>query len=65
MHINELTLLIQRAGTEGIATVPTTSFEPIQPLPDVAEAPRNYLAGYRPRWLEKILGGTVKSLHKG
>lgn len=33
IHINELTLLIQNAGTPGIATIPTTIFEKIGPLP--------------------------------
>jgi len=64
MHVNELTLLIQRAGPGGIATTPTTSFAPIMPLPEVANAARDYRAGYRPRLLERLLGGTVETLHK-
>jgi len=63
-HINEVTLLIQRAGPEGIATAPTTSFKPIEPLPDVADNPRNYRTSYRPRLLEKLLAGFVEALHK-
>lgn len=33
IHLNELTLLIQRAGTEGIAVKPATTFAPLKPLP--------------------------------
>lgn len=64
MHTNELTLLIQRAGPHGIATTPTTSFEPIEPLPDVANSSYNYRTRYRLRPLERMLGGTVETLHK-
>ena len=64
MHINELTLLIQRAGPKGIATAPTTSFKPIEPLPEVANSPRNYRTSYRLRLFEKMFGGTVETLHK-
>ena len=64
MHVNELTLLIQRAGPGGIATTPTTSFAPIMPLPAVANAPGDYRASYRPRLLERLLGGTVDTLHR-
>ncbi len=64
MHINELTLLIQRAGPEGIATAPTTSFKPIEPRPEVANNPRNYRTSYRPHLFEKMLGGIVETLHK-
>jgi hypothetical protein len=64
MHVNELTLLIQGAGPRGITTVPTTSFAPIEPLPEVANSRRDYRAGYRPRLLERVLGGIVETLHK-
>jgi len=33
IHLNELTLLIQRAGTDGVAVRPTTTFAPLKPLP--------------------------------
>ena len=64
MHLNELTLLIHRAGPGGIATKPTTSFKPIDPLPDVVNSPRDYRNGYRPRIFEKALAGIVETLHK-
>ena len=64
MHINELTLLIQRAGDKGIATAPTTSFKLIEPLPEVANNPHNYRTSYRMRLFEKMFGGIVDTLHK-
>jgi predicted dehydrogenase len=54
MHINELTLIIQRAGPNGIATVPTTTFEPIAPLPGIVDARVNYRERYRLRLLERL-----------
>jgi predicted dehydrogenase len=64
IHLNELTLLIQRSGPGGITTKPTTSFEPIEPLPDVVDSPHDYRASYRPRISERVLGGIVETLHK-
>ena len=65
MHINELTLLVQRAGSKGISTIPTTSFKPLNPPPDIENYPYNYLNKYRLSWAEKILEGVVDFLHKG
>jgi predicted dehydrogenase len=64
-HVNELTLIIQRAGPDGITTKPSTTFTPIKPPEDVANYPRNYLTEYKSRWLEKLLSSTAESLHKG
>ncbi len=64
IHMNELTLLIQRSGPAGIATRPTTSFRPIAPLQDVAENARNYGRTETPRMFEKLMGGVVAALHK-
>lgn len=33
LHLNELTLLVQGAGSEGIAVQPTTTFNPLGPIP--------------------------------
>jgi len=57
MHINELTLLIQRSGPGGIATKPTTTFTPLAPLPEVTDSSRDYRSSYRPRLLERMFGG--------
>lgn len=64
LHLNELTLMIQRAGSGGIATTPQTSFERFDPLADVADASLNYRSTYRPRLLEKVSAGMVQRLHK-
>ena len=64
IHLNELTLLIQRSGPEGITTKPTTTFKPIEPLPDVVDSPRDYCTSYRPRIFERVLVGIVETLHK-
>lgn len=64
MHVNELTLLIQRAGPTGVTTKPTTTFAPIEPLPEVANARTDYRASHRPRLLERLLGGAVDTLHR-
>jgi predicted dehydrogenase len=64
MHINELALLIQRSGPDGITTKPETSFKPIEPLPDIAASPRDYRTSYRPRIAERWLSGIVEALHR-
>lgn len=63
MHLNELTLLIQRAGPDGIATRPTTTFSPLFPLPEIANSPTDYRKNYRMSVLERLLGGTFEKLH--
>jgi predicted dehydrogenase len=64
VHLNELTLLIQRSGETGIAMAPTTTFKPIEPLPDVASSPLNYRTSYRQRLFDRALVGIVNTLHK-
>jgi predicted dehydrogenase len=63
MHLNELTLLIHRAGPHGVTTRPTTTFQPLQPLPEIAGA-RDYLTGYRAPTFERMAAGVVEKLHK-
>jgi len=36
LHVNELTLLIQGAGPKGLACEPSTTFEPLGPLPETS-----------------------------
>jgi predicted dehydrogenase len=64
IHINELVLLIQRSGPDGIATKPETSFKPIEPLPDVVANPRDYCASYRPHISERLFAGIVQVMHR-
>jgi predicted dehydrogenase len=64
IHLNELTLLIQRSGPEGVTTKPTTSFKPIEPLADVMDSACGYRADVAPRIFERALGGLVETLHQ-
>lgn len=53
-HLNELTLLIQGAGPEGLATRPTTTFVPLGPPPGTQDYGTRYMDHMRPTLLEKI-----------
>jgi len=64
IHLNELTLLIQRSGPNGLTTTPTTTFKAFEPLADMVNGSRDYRASYRPRFFERMLTGTVEALHK-
>lgn len=63
LHINELTLLIQRAGV-GISTIPTTTFRPMRCGPDTTADPGNYRTSYRARILERASGALIQSLRR-
>jgi predicted dehydrogenase len=64
IHLNELTLLIQRSGEAGIALKPSTSFAPLEPLSDVAAAPANYLKNHRSRLFERLFTRVVEIMHR-
>lgn len=64
MHINELTMLVHRAGPAGLAAEPATTFRPITPLEDVAGAPFDYRTRHRPRLFERALAGVVDALQR-
>jgi predicted dehydrogenase len=63
MHLNELTLLIQRAGPSGVAVRPSTTFASIAP-PDVARPALDYRATHRPAMAERLVAGLVAALHR-
>jgi predicted dehydrogenase len=63
LHVNELTLLIQRAGRDGQSHTLRTSFKPLEPRPEILHNAPDYRASYRPRLLERLLGRTVDDLH--
>ncbi|WP_421736122.1 Gfo/Idh/MocA family protein [Caulobacter sp.] len=63
-HLNEVTLLIHRAGAGAGPVIPTTRFVPLEPLPDMIAGQPDYRAAYRPRRLEAALGGLVAALHR-
>lgn len=64
IHLNELTLLIQRAGPDGALVKPTTSFDPIDLLFDLTTHPGNYRSNYRPRLLERMTTNVIEALHR-
>lgn len=57
MHINELTLLTQGAGPNGIAVTPTTSFAPLGPIPGSEATVKDYSTVARPAPLEGLIRG--------
>ena len=63
-HINELTLIVQRASSMGVAIIPTTSFTPLDPPSDFIRTPPNYLSSYRTTLMERTLTGLVELLHR-
>ena len=64
IHVNELTMLIQRSGTGGVARAPETTFTPIEPLPDMVSGSHDYRAKYRPRLFEGALTGFVDAMQR-
>ena len=64
IHLNELTLLIQRSGPSGLTTKPTTTFKPFGPLADMVKGPRDYRTSYKPRFFERLMSGAVEALHR-
>lgn len=42
MHINEITLMVQSAGVNGIASKPSTSFRPLGPIPQTERTVSDY-----------------------
>jgi predicted dehydrogenase len=64
LHLNELSLLVQRAGPDGQAVKPTTSFEAVEPPQLTSERTRDYRAQYRPTMVERWMEGVVDAAHK-
>ena len=67
LHLNELTLMIQAAGSDGLAIRPTTTFTGTIELPEhvgATSAPTSYLNEYRPRFLERASARGVDTLHR-
>lgn len=64
LHLNELTLMIQRAGPQGQAAKPVTTFGSFDWFPDAIEATPNYRTRYRPKLFENLLTGVVAALHR-
>jgi predicted dehydrogenase len=57
MHVNELTLLTQGAGPNGLAVRPSTSFAPLGPIPGSQATVSDYRTATRPGLLERLVPG--------
>lgn len=64
LHINELTLAIQTAGSDGGTIRLTTSFDPIEPSESTVSSPFSYRSSWRPPLLSARLGAAVERLHE-
>lgn len=64
MHLNEITLLVQAAGSEGRTVKPETSFTPLPIFDDIAGAPNDYRSAHRPRLFERAAAGVVSRLQR-
>lgn len=64
LHINELTLAIQRSGKRGANYIPVTTFEPLQPMDSTLASKDDYRAMFRPTWLERHTERLLDRLHK-
>jgi hypothetical protein len=63
LHVNELTLAIQRAGTCGAPYTLTTSFAPLTPMPSTLASARSYGAE-KPRFLAAAAETLIARLHR-
>lgn len=64
LHLNELTLAIQRSGPQGATMRPTTTFAKITPLPDVIGNRRRPRIEVRSGLVSRWLNGVVTALHR-
>lgn len=63
MHVNELTMAMHRAGTEGRPIRLETTCAPLPPEP-FAEAADRTGAYPAPRWLDRLADGVIARLHR-
>lgn len=63
LHVNELTLAIQKAGTTGAPYTLTTSFAPLTPMPSTLASAQRYGAE-RPRLLAAAAETLIAHLHR-
>lgn len=64
LHLNELTLLIHRAGDRGAQSAPTTTFEPIGLPSDLTDLTVNYRNSYNPKLIERLVARQVSAVHR-
>jgi predicted dehydrogenase len=64
LHLTELTLAIQAAGTKTETYRPTSRFKTVDPQPGVLLANRNYRSGLRLRLMARALDGVLDRAHR-
>lgn len=64
LHVTELTLAIQSAGTDGGPFRPTTTFDPVAPRPGTLRARRDYSPSPRVRLLNRMSRSLLQRLHQ-
>ncbi len=64
IHLNELSLIINAAGPDGVSIRPATSFERFDLSGDVVGTHKDYLRSHRPKLLERLAGGIVEATHR-
>jgi hypothetical protein len=63
LHVNELTLAIQSAGTTSAPHVMTSGFDPMQPLPGELRPPADWKKTHRPGLLARLSERMINRLH--
>ena len=64
MHITEVAMMIHKAGKNGIAIRPKTTFSPIEIPVDFLNHNGSYLRDYKKRYLELFMDRFVKYGHR-
>jgi predicted dehydrogenase len=64
LHLTELTLAIQRAGTMGAAHLMQTSFAPVAPRPQTLANGPDYTPTGRPGWLARFIERRLDRMHQ-
>ena len=62
LHLTELTIAIQGAGTTSGSIALETSFIPVEPRPETLASPHDY-AVVRTSWLERIIDARLVKMH--
>lgn len=63
LHVNELTLAIQGAGTRGAAHEMTTTFAPLEIPAETLRTAPDYRPLARPSWLGRLAEGVLERMH--
>lgn len=64
LHLTELTLAIQRAGTDGAPYRMTTRFAPPGPRPETLRDGPSYVPAARPGWFTRTIDRVLDGMHR-